>query len=114
MAALRRARARKALQFVLDPLGGGHAERIAALRAQSRVSLGVSAGIEQPADVVQLARVNAASYVVVDPVQVGGIMRARQCATVAEATGLAAGLRIEGTSGLALAATLQLAAPRPA
>jgi L-alanine-DL-glutamate epimerase-like enolase superfamily enzyme len=101
------------VQFVLDPLAGGHAERIAMLRAQSRVALGVFEGIQRPADIVQLARANAAAFVVVDPVQVGGIMRARQCAAVAEATGLAASLRIEGTSGLALAASLQLAAATP-
>jgi len=40
-------------------------------------------------------------------------LRARQCAAVAEAAGLIACLRIEGTSGLALAATLQLAASTP-
>jgi L-alanine-DL-glutamate epimerase-like enolase superfamily enzyme len=101
------------VQFVLDPLAGGEPERISMLRAQARVSLGMFSGIERPADIVQLARTNAASFVVVDPVQVGGITRARQCAAVAEAAGLAASLRIEGTSGLALAATLQLAAATP-
>lgn len=101
------------VQFVVDPLALGQGERFSMLRAKARVSLGVFAGIHRPTDIVQLARTGAASFVVVDPVQVGGIMRARQCAVVAEAAGLAASLRIEGTSGLALAATLQLAAATP-
>ena len=101
------------VQFVLDPIAGAQAARIAMLRAQSRVALGVFEALEAPADIVQLARTGAATYVMVDPVQVGGIARARQCAVVAEAAGLAASLRIEGTSGLALAATLQLAAATP-
>jgi len=41
------------------------------------------------------------------------LLRARQCAAVAEAAGLAPCMRIENTSGLALAATLQLAAATP-
>ena len=101
------------VQFVLDPLVGGRPAPISMLHSQSRVALGVFEGLARPADVVHLARSGAASFVVVDPVQVGGILRARQCAVVAEAAGLAASLRIEGTSGLALAATLQLAAATP-
>ncbi|MBI3840265.1 MAG: mandelate racemase/muconate lactonizing enzyme family protein [Planctomycetia bacterium] len=101
------------VQFVLDPLAGGQPERLPALRSVSGVPLGVFAGIERPADIFHLACANAAAFVVVDPVQVGGLLRARQCGAVAEAAGLAASLRIEGTSGLALAASLQLAAATP-
>jgi L-alanine-DL-glutamate epimerase-like enolase superfamily enzyme len=46
-------------------------------------------------------------------VRVGGLARARWCAAVADAGGMSAGLRIDGTSGLAVAATLQLAAATP-
>ncbi len=81
---------------------------------RTQVPLAASLGIDEPRDVMQLARHEAVEFVVVDPVRVGGIQRARQCAAVAEAAGLAACLRIEGTSGLALAATLQLAAATPA
>ncbi len=102
------------VQFVVDPLADGRPERLAALRSRTRVPLAASLGVERPRDVMELARHEAVEFVVVDPVQVGGIQRARQCAAVAEAAGLSACLRIEGTSGLALAATLQLAAATPA
>ena len=62
---------------------------------------------------LRLARDEVVKYIVVDPVQTGGLARARQCASVAEAADLAATVHIEGTSGLALAATLQLAAATP-
>ena len=102
------------VQFVLDPLSGdGDSERLSVLNAQVRVPLGVLARVERPADIARLARAEAASFVLVDPVQVGGLLRARQCAAVAEAAGLAPCMRIENTSGLAVAATLQLAAATP-
>ena len=63
---------------------------------------------------MQLARVGHVSLAVIDPMRVGGLLRARSCAAVAEAAGMGASLRVLGTSGLALAATLQLAAATPA
>ena len=102
------------LQFVVDPLAGARPEGLAALGSRTLVPLAASLAIRRPADVMQLARHEAVDFIVVDPVHVGGIQRARQCAAVAEAAGLTASLRIEGTSGLALAATLQLAAATPA
>ena len=101
------------VQFVRDVLPREQSERLVALRSVSRVPLGVCSGIERPEDIFRLACLDAVTFVVVDPVQVGGLLRARQCAAVAEAAGLAASLSIEGTSGLALAASLQLAAATP-
>jgi L-alanine-DL-glutamate epimerase-like enolase superfamily enzyme len=101
------------VQFVVDPVSAPDAERLAIVGSTARILLGVSAGVETPADILQLARTQAASYVMIDPVRVGGLARARDCAVVAEAAGLAPTLRIEGTSGLALAATLHVAAATP-
>lgn len=101
------------VQFVVDPVSAPDAERLAIVGSSSRVLLGVSAGLERPADIMQLARTQAASYVMVDPVLVGGLARTRDCAAVAEAAGMAPTLRIEGTSGLAVAASLHVAAATP-
>ena len=101
------------MQFLLDPLAERAAELLGALRARAAMPVAVMQSVAGPADVMRVARTEAASFVIVDPVRVGGLLRARQCAVVAEAAGLAASLSIEGTSGLALAATLQLAAATP-
>lgn len=61
-----------------------------------------------------LARTGMAGFAIVDPTRVGGMVRARDCATVADAAGLGAGVRMLRTSGLALAASLHLAAATPA
>ena len=103
----------QSVQFVTDPLRRAARDRASSLRIRSRVPLGAYEGVDRPAEIMQIAHSESATFVVVDPVQVGGILRARQCAAVADAAGLAATLRIEGTSGLALAATLQLAAATP-
>jgi L-Ala-D/L-Glu epimerase len=103
----------QSVQMVIDPLPRAARDRASSLRVRSRVSLGAYEGIERSGEIMQIAQSESARFVVVDPVQVGGILRARQCAAVADAAGLAATLRIEGTSGLGLAATLQLAAATP-
>lgn len=101
------------VQFVVDPVSGSDPERLAIVGSTARVLLGVCAGLESPADVARLARTEAASYVMLDPLALGGLARTRACASVAEAVGLAPTLRVEGTSGLAVAASLQLAAVTP-
>jgi L-alanine-DL-glutamate epimerase-like enolase superfamily enzyme len=101
------------VQFVVDPVSAPDPERLAIVGSTSRVLLAVSAALERPADIMQLARNQASSYVMVDPVLVGGLSRTRDCAAVAEAAGMAATLRIEGTSGLAVAASLHVAAATP-
>jgi len=101
------------VQCVVDPLASGEPHVLAPLRNVSSVPLAVSSSITTPADIVELRAADAASLVLVDPVVVGGLLRARECAAVAQAAGLAASLTVEGTSGLALAATLQLASATP-
>ncbi len=102
------------VEFVLDPVGDGHASLLSPVRAAARVPLGACATVNSPADVMHLARAGDVAWVVVDPVRVGGLLRARQCAAVAEAAGLGAAVRVLDASGLALSATLQLAAATPA
>jgi L-alanine-DL-glutamate epimerase-like enolase superfamily enzyme len=104
----------ESVEFVLDPLADGHTDWLFAVRTRSKVPLGCYDAIASPADVLHLARTGNVSHVLVDPVRVGGLTRARACAAVAEAAGMGAGVRILGTSGLALAATLQIAAATPA
>jgi muconate cycloisomerase len=102
------------VEFVLDPLADGQLDRLAGVQAGARVPLAVFADIQRPSDVMQLTLTRAASFVLIDPVLVGGVGNARGCAVVADAGGVAAGVRIDRTSGLAIAATLQLAAATPA
>jgi L-alanine-DL-glutamate epimerase-like enolase superfamily enzyme len=104
----------ESVEFVLDPLADGHSDWLFAVRTRSRVSLACYEAISAPADVLHLARTGNVSHVLIDPVRVGGLARARQCAVVAAAAGMGAGVRMLGTSGLALAATLQVAAATPA
>jgi L-alanine-DL-glutamate epimerase-like enolase superfamily enzyme len=104
----------ESVEFVLDPLADGHSDWLFAVRTRSRVPLACYEAIAAPADVLHLARTGNVSHVLIDPVRVGGLARARQCAVVAEAAGMGAGVRMLGTSGLALAATLQVAAATPA
>lgn len=102
------------VEYVLDPVSNGQADLLPTVRAGARVPLAAFEGIKHAGDVMQLARSGAVASISVDPVRVGGLVRARWCAAVANAAGMAAGVRIDGTSGLALAATLQLAAATPA
>ncbi len=99
--------------LVLDPLPDEQADRLSAVRLRARVPLGCSATIHGPRDVMALARTGNARFAMIDPTRVGGLLRARDCATVAEAAGLGAGVRLLGTSGLALAASMHLAAATP-
>jgi L-alanine-DL-glutamate epimerase-like enolase superfamily enzyme len=104
----------ESVEFVLDPLADGHSDWLFAVRTRSRVPLACYEAIAAPADVLHLARTGNVSHVLIDPVRVGGLARARQCAVVAEAAGMGAGVRMLGMSGLALAATLQVSAATPA
>ncbi|MEX0677324.1 MAG: enolase C-terminal domain-like protein [Pirellulales bacterium] len=101
------------VEYVLDPVSDGQLDLLAGVRASARVPLAAFEIVRRPGDVMQLARAGAVACVLVDPVLVGGLAAARRCAAVADAGGMAAGIRIDGTSGLALAATLQLAAATP-
>ena len=100
--------------MVIDPLPEDQADRLSAVRHRSRVPLACSASIHGTRDVMALARAGNARFAIVDPTRIGGLLRARDCATVADAAGLGAGVRLLRTSGLALAASLHLAAATPA
>lgn len=100
--------------FVLDAVSEAQADRLPNVRAAARVPLAVFQDVRRPGDVMKWARNEAAAFVLIDPVRVGGLTRTRWCAAVADAGGMGAEVRIDRTSGLALAATLQLAAATPA
>ena len=101
------------LQFFLDPLSADHADELAALSRQVHVPLGVSATIARPADVAAMSRSRGPQHVAIELPRVGGIARARECATVATACGLSPSLGRCVSGGVALAAMLQLAASTP-
>jgi len=102
------------LQLIIDPLRGGNLDQIASLRRQVNVPLAVWRPIQSPADVLALVRCGAAPCVVVDLQSVGGLVPARKSAAIAQAGGLNAMLGSGPSLGIALAATLQLAAATPA
>jgi L-alanine-DL-glutamate epimerase-like enolase superfamily enzyme len=102
------------LQFFLDPLLADRVDELAALSRQVNVPLGVSASITGPRDVASLSRSRGPQHVVIELARVGGIARARQCATVAAACGLSPSLGRCISGGIAMAAMLQLAASTPA
>ena len=99
---------------VLDVVAAPRIDHLARIGQRSQVALGCCTAIRRPADVAALARIGNVSLALIDPTRVGGLLRARQCAIVADALGMAAGMRLLGTSGLALAASLHVAAATPA
>jgi L-Ala-D/L-Glu epimerase len=102
------------LQFLLDPLDTRELYSVASLGRQTAVPLAVWRAIHSPADVLAAARCGAASFVIVDPEQVGGISPARACAAVAHAAGIAALMGGRPALGIATAAMLHVAAATPA
>ncbi len=102
------------VEYVIDPTSNDALAWLPRVQASSQVPLACYSAISSSADLFHLARGGQFQLAVIDPVRVGGLSRSRACAAVAQAAGLPAELRLHGTSGLALAATLQVAAATPA
>lgn len=102
------------LQFVLDPLDTAELHPVATLSRQTSVPLAVKRAIRRPADVLAAVRCGAAPYVVADLAQVGGLVAARKCSTVAEAGSIQAILGGGPWLGVGTAAMLHLTAALPA
>jgi L-alanine-DL-glutamate epimerase-like enolase superfamily enzyme len=102
------------LQFLLDPLAAADLYPVAALSRQTSVPLAVRRAIRRPHDVLAAVRCGAASFVVLDLGQVGGMVPVRKSAAVAEAAGVRALLGGGPWLGVGVAAMLQLAAALPA
>jgi muconate cycloisomerase len=101
------------LQFLLDPLDTRELYPVASLGRQTTVPLAVWRAVRSPADVLAAARCGAASSVVIDLEQVGGISPARSCTAVATAAGIAALVGGRPALGISTAAMLHLAAATP-
>lgn len=101
------------LQFLLDPLDTRELYSVASLGRQVLVPLAVWRAIHSPRDIVAAARCGAASTILIDLEQVGGISPARACAAVTAAAGIAPLLGGRATLGIATAAMLHLAAAIP-
>jgi L-alanine-DL-glutamate epimerase-like enolase superfamily enzyme len=102
------------LQFFLDPLSARELHPVASLARQTSVPLAVWRAIRGPADVLTAVRCGAASFLVVDLEQVGGIVPARACAAIAAAAGIVPVLGGRPSLGIATATMLHLAAAIPA
>ena len=101
------------IQFLLDPLATRELYPVAALGRQTAVPLALWRAIRGPADVLALVRCGAATYVVIDPEQLGGISPARAAGRIAAAAGISALLGGRPSLGIATAAMLHLAAATP-
>jgi glucarate dehydratase len=101
------------VQCLLDPLSTHDLHPIASLARQTSVPLGVWRAVRSPADLLNVVRYEAASHVVIDPEQLGGISAARACAPIGAAAGLTLMLGSRPSLGLATAAMLHLAAATP-
>jgi L-alanine-DL-glutamate epimerase-like enolase superfamily enzyme len=97
-------------EFLLDPLETRELYPVANLGRQVSVPLAVGRAIRNPADVLAVVRCGAASHMVVDIAQVGGISPARSCAAITAAAGLSMVLGGRPSLGIATAAMLHLAA----
>jgi len=101
------------LQFIVDPLATQELYQVASLARQTPVPLAVRRTIHGPRDVLACVRCGAASYVVVDIEQVGGIIPARACATIAGTGGVSVLLGSRPTLGIGTAAMLHFATATP-
>ena len=101
------------LSAVLDPLRSRDLDRVASLRRQTNVPLGVWRGIRGPADVLALVRCGAAPLAIVDLQLVGSLTAARKCGAIAQAAGLAAALSTGPSLGIGTAAMLQVVSATP-
>lgn len=98
------------LQFFLDPLATRELHPVASLGRQTSVPLAIWRAIHGPADVLAAVRCNAASFLMIDLEQVGGIVPARTCAAIAAAGGVVPVLGGRPSVGIATAAMLHVAA----
>jgi L-alanine-DL-glutamate epimerase-like enolase superfamily enzyme len=98
------------LQFFLDPLAAPELHALASLGRQTSVALAAWRSICGTGDVLTAVRCNAATFVVIDIEQVGGIVPARACAAMAAAAGVVPVLGGKTSLGIAAAAMLHLAA----
>ncbi len=98
------------LQFLLDPLSTPDVHPVASLARQTSVPLALGRAIRAPSDALAAVRSNAAAFLVIDAEQVGGIIPARACASIAAAGGVVPLLGIRPSLGIATAAMLHLAA----
>ncbi|MBN1395812.1 MAG: mandelate racemase/muconate lactonizing enzyme family protein [Pirellulales bacterium] len=101
------------LQYFLDPIETKGVHATAVLGRQTSVPLALWKSMRDPADVFCAARCSAASFVVIELDQVGGIVPARACAAVAAAGGVVPVLGCRTSLGIATAAMLHLAAATP-
>jgi L-alanine-DL-glutamate epimerase-like enolase superfamily enzyme len=101
------------VRCLVDPLGEVNLERLAALRRETTVPLGLRKCLGGSGDLFQIARVGAAQQVVLALDQLGGLHPAAKCAHVAEAAEITASLTSGPSLGIGLAAMLQLAAAVP-
>lgn len=114
--AMRLARELEAFESVLiiDPLRRAGWDLYYQLHRGVDVPIAAHRQITGPADVFAAARAAAVDHVIVEPARVGGILRARDCVTVAEAANLGCSLNCPISAGIQSAALLQLASALPA
>ncbi len=113
--ALRLARELEAFEslLIIDPLRRAGWDLYYQLQRGSDVPIAAYRQITCPADVFAAARAAAVDHVIVDPARVGGVLRARDCVTVAEAANLGCSLSCPLSVGIQTAAALQLASALP-
>ncbi len=98
----------------IDPVASHDWQEWGALARETSTPLGAGRGVHSPADVLAVARHQAAVLVVLCTDRVGGLSAVRECAIVAETCGLDPAIGGRAPLGLGLAATVHLAAATPA
>ncbi len=101
------------LECLLDPLPGESWDKVGSLARQTNLPLAAMRGLSGSEDLLTLVRGGAAPALVVDPHRIGGLVRVRKCAAVAEAARLPLALASSSPFGLAHAALAHLAAATP-
>jgi len=99
--------------FLVDPFSDRDLGKLAAVRRQTHLPLGVAEQIRDAQDVMAVARSGAASLVVLQMDRLGGLAATSRCAAVAKAAGMTVAVSIASSAGIAVAAGVQLAACTP-
>jgi len=102
------------ISFFIDPLQSNTISDLVQLQQQVALPIGVRRAIQSPSDVLAILKSNVSLFPILEPARVGGLLKTRKCAAIAEAGGLRVSVVNLPSVGISLATTLQISAALPA
>ncbi len=102
------------VSLLIDPLRNATPQRLAMMQKRTSIPFAVRSGMDSARDVLDLAGLDNLSWLVLDPMRIGGLLELRKCADIAETSGLHCAVMSCHSTGPMTAALIQLAASLPA